>query len=269
MHGIEEIEMFKGLWISLQFFTSLPINKQIPMNRDNIDKCIKSIPLLGLFQGVLYSLLLYFLIEWTPFSYVAIAFLVWLFTIILTGGIHLDGWMDTSDAFFSYQNKEKRLEIMNDPRTGAFGVLSVIVLLSSRFLFLYEITSSLQMLSFMTIICIPFLSKVVIGSILLTVPAAKEEGLAHFFKQAAKQHTWIIYLMYVLIFIGFSIFLYRHSMIPLFILVLAAFLCFLFIRRKAVKWFGGITGDVLGATGEGTENFLWMTLWLLHYFVMG
>src|SRR5690606_9741307 len=135
--------MFKGLWISLQFFTSLPINKQIPMNRDNIDKCIKSIPLLGLFQGVLYSLLLYFLIEWTPFSYVAIAFLVWLFTIILTGGIHLDGWMDTSDAFFSYQNKEKRLEIMNDPRTGAFGVLSVIVLLSGRFLFLYEITSSL------------------------------------------------------------------------------------------------------------------------------
>ena len=47
--------------------------------------------------------------------------------------------MDASDAFFSYRDRERRLEIMKDPRIGAFGVLRCLVLLSARFLFIYEI----------------------------------------------------------------------------------------------------------------------------------
>ena len=56
------------------------------------------------------------LFNWTPFSPLAAAFFVWLALIVLTGGIHLDGWMDASDAFFSYRDKQKRLEIMKDPQ---------------------------------------------------------------------------------------------------------------------------------------------------------
>ncbi|MGJ9457780.1 adenosylcobinamide-GDP ribazoletransferase [Oceanobacillus sp. CF4.6] len=239
------------------------------MDQVHIEKSIQTFPLLGLFQGVLYSLLLYSLVEWTPFSAFAAAFFVWLFTIILTGGIHLDGWMDASDAFFSYQNKDKRLEIMKDPRVGAFGVLSVIILLSLRFLFIYEITTSVNELSYMFILFIPFLSKGVMGTTLLTVPAAKKDGLAAFFKKAGKPGTLKIYPVYLVVLIGLYAFLNTYSVFPAFLLVVVAFGCYMFIRRESVKWFGGITGDVLGASVEGTEIFLWMTLWLLHYFVMG
>src|SRR5690554_5119672 len=129
------MNFIKGFLLNLQFFTAIPINMEIPMDKKQLRSSIQTIPLLGLFQGIVYSSLLYVLIHWTPFSYIAIAFLVWLLTIILTGGLHLDGWMDTWDAYFSYKDKEKRLKIMSDPHIGAFGVLSIIILLSARFLF--------------------------------------------------------------------------------------------------------------------------------------
>ena len=43
--------------------------------------------------------------------------------LLITGGFHVDGFMDTMDAFHSYQPKEKKLEILKDSHIGAFAVL--------------------------------------------------------------------------------------------------------------------------------------------------
>ena len=43
--------------------------------------------------------------------------------LLVTGGIHMDGFMDTSDALASWQPKEKRLEILKDSRIGAFAAM--------------------------------------------------------------------------------------------------------------------------------------------------
>lgn len=257
-----------GFLITIQFLTALPIKKSLPMEKDYIEKSIQSFPLLGLFQGILYSALLYFLLEWTPFSTLAIAFIIWLATILITGGIHLDGWMDMSDAYFSYQDKEKRLEIMKDPRTGAFGVMSLLVLLSSRLLFIYEVIQFAKLYTFLLIILIPFLSKIVMGLVLLLIPAAKKEGLASFFKNAAKKNTLYIYPIYIIVLFALICMIDLTFILPVLLFVLVTVGCYFFIRQKTVKHFGGITGDILGASGEGTENILWMTLWLLHYFAM-
>ncbi len=47
----------------------------------------------------------------------------------LTGGLHLDGWMDVADGFGSYRSRERTLEIMKDSRVGAMGVIAAILLL--------------------------------------------------------------------------------------------------------------------------------------------
>jgi adenosylcobinamide-GDP ribazoletransferase len=261
------MKFIKGLLIDIQFFTAIPITLELPMDKEHLRKAVQAFPLLGLIQGFIYSGIFYLCLEFTPFSQLGIAFLLWLATILLTGGIHLDGWMDASDAYFSYQDQGKRLKIMKDPRTGAFGVLSILVLLSSRFLFIYESTTKVEDLLFIMIAVIPFLSKSVMGVLLLTVKSAKNEGLGTLFQNAAKPQALWLYPIYIVGML-FLVFFLINEFLFIGLLILVATCCVFLFRHKAVKWFGGITGDVLGAAVEGTEILLWMTVWLLHYFVM-
>ncbi|MDQ1003180.1 adenosylcobinamide-GDP ribazoletransferase [Neobacillus niacini] len=260
-------KLLKGFLINLQFFTAIPVHLEIPMDKPHLKSAVQVFPILGLLQGGIYAGLFYLLLEYTPLSNFAAAFLLWLVSILLTGGIHLDGWMDASDGYFSYKDQQKRLEVMNDPRTGAFGVISVIVLLSSRFLFIYEITVDVHAASYLMIAEIPLLSKSVMGLLLLTVKTAKKEGLGALFQSAATLKDLWIYAVYIIGFLALVI-SFDGGFYYVSILLVIAFISLLLCRRKALKWFGGITGDILGAAVEGTELFLWMTLWLLHYFVM-
>jgi adenosylcobinamide-GDP ribazoletransferase len=263
------MKWLKGLLINLQFFTSIPIPLALPMDKEHLEKAIKTFPLLGILQGTMYALLLYLIIEWSPFSAMTGALVVWLASIFVTGGIHLDGWMDSSDAFFSYQEQEKRLEIMSDPRSGAFGILSVIVLLAIRFFFIYEVTLMQGPNTYLFIVMIPFFGRMVMGVLLLTVQSAKKEGLGSLFKAAANKRTLYTYPVYLLILIAIGAVFNATTLVGIIIFIGVSWLCLLFIKKKISSWFGGMTGDVLGATVEGTEAILWMTLWLLHYFVMG
>ncbi|MCF6137473.1 adenosylcobinamide-GDP ribazoletransferase [Pseudalkalibacillus berkeleyi] len=259
----------KGLLINIQFFTVIPLKMELPMDRNHLESSVKTFPILGLLQGISYLLFLMILVEWSPFSTLAIAFFIWLYTIIFTGGIHLDGWMDMSDAYFSYQDEEKRLEIMKDPRTGAFGVLSVIILLSAKFFFIYELIALSSYQLWFAILLIPFLSKSMMGYLLLSVKPAKEEGLAYLFHQAINgNNLWLYPVYFLLISLGLNV-IVDHAFIPIITLTIITILSYHFFRIKSVHWFKGMTGDVLGASIEGVELILWMTLWLLHYFVMG
>jgi adenosylcobinamide-GDP ribazoletransferase len=261
------MNFLKGFLLDLQFFTAIPIRSELPMDKPHLKSAVQAFPLVGLLQGGIYASLFYVLTEYSPLSTLAVAFFLWLMSILLTGGIHLDGWMDASDAYFSYGDQPKRLEIMKDPRTGAFGVISVNVLLSSRFLFIYEITENVQTVSYMMIAAIPFLSKSVMGVLLLTVKSAKNEGLGALFQSAATIKVLWIYPIYIAVILALMTFVDNGFML-LSILIMSSFISLQVCRRKAVSWFGGITGDVLGAAVEGTELILWVTLWLLHYFAM-
>lgn len=46
-----------------------------------------------------------------------------LLPVLVNGGIHMDGFLDTMDALNSYGSREKKLEILKDSRTGAFAVI--------------------------------------------------------------------------------------------------------------------------------------------------
>ena len=103
--------MIDGLILAFQFFSRIPINKEVDFNEGNIKYCIFFYPLIGGIIGVLSSLMYYILLK----SNLNIASLAAVFMMIyLTGGIHIDGLSDTFDGFLSSRDRERSLEIMKD-----------------------------------------------------------------------------------------------------------------------------------------------------------
>ncbi|AZB42680.1 adenosylcobinamide-GDP ribazoletransferase [Bacillus sp. FJAT-42376] len=259
----------EGFLIAVQFFTAIPVKKSFDMDPKRVSYAVRSLPLTGIILGLMMMAALWGMKTFSPFSDLASAFFVWILAIILTGGLHLDGWMDASDAYFSYRDKEKRLEIMKDPRTGAFGVLSVLVLLSARFLFIYEITVRLEWMDYFLAAVIPLLSRIGMGILLACVPPAKKEGLASFFHRGLdKRKVLLVFSGWI---VGAAVLFYAaEPMLGTFFLSLVLLLfCFTAVAGFfIVKQFNGVTGDLLGASAEGGETVLWMGLWLLHYFAM-
>lgn len=94
--------------------------------------------------------------------------------LLITGGFHVDGFMDTMDAFHSYQPKEKKLEILKDSHIGAFSV----IMLALYGLIYLGAFSEIKKESGLWIVCAGFaLSRVLSGIAVVTFHSAKSDGL--------------------------------------------------------------------------------------------
>ena len=108
-------------------FCSLPC----PLKRwDNRAKSLMLgfLPSVGLIIGLLWAMI-YFALVYLGFPYLPIVFMVTFLPFALCGFIHLDGFMDCSDAIMSRRPLEERQRILKDSHTGAFAVVSLIFLL--------------------------------------------------------------------------------------------------------------------------------------------
>lgn len=106
------------------------------------------LPLLGLFIGLLWTLLRFvcqFLMGWGLPPLVS-GLCLTAYPFLVTGGIHFDGFLDVTDAVKSYRPLEKRREILKDPNVGSFAVLGGGLLLLALFAsFGAECTANCQM----------------------------------------------------------------------------------------------------------------------------
>jgi adenosylcobinamide-GDP ribazoletransferase len=163
-----------------------------------------------------------------------------LLPLILTGGIHMDGFMDTTDALCSYQPREKKLEILKDPHSGAFAVIGCVGYFLLTYAVWYDVTRSV-----LPILAIGFiLSRALSGLAVVTFPLAKDSGLAATFSNEAKKRLTrsVMIIFIVLCAIGMLLLNRKLGVIGL----IAALLTFLYYYRVSVKEFGGITGDLAG-----------------------
>lgn len=161
--------------------------------------------------------------------------------LLVTGGFHLDGYMDTMDAFHSYQQRERKLEILKDAHVGAFAVL---MLAAYGLLYLAgfaQITDSRTMRVFC---CSFFLARCMSGLGVVSFRAAKSEGLLYHFASTAHRRAvkGALYLQ-MLLCGGVMCYLEWKSAL---LLLGAAVITFVYYRWRSDRELGGITGDTAG-----------------------
>lgn len=161
--------------------------------------------------------------------------------VIISGGIHMDGFLDTMDALGSYKPKEEKLRILKDPHAGAFAIISGVVYMALYVGGMAQLQTEkqVQLLSLVFV-----LSRTGSGLSLVTLPKAKKDGILYAFSSAA--HVAVLRIAmacYLLATLAAMIWVmpFRGSVV-----CLSAMVCFLWYWRMAVKEFGGITGDLAG-----------------------
>lgn len=219
------------------------------------------LPWTGALGGLVSMVLVYAATNYMHWSALLIAFIVVLWMAIFTGGLHLDGLIDTGDAFFSYRDTERRLEILSDSRVGAFGVMTFIFLLVGKLIVMQELLLE-HSPPYWAFVFLPLLTRVGMGLFFMSTPSSKASGLGHFFKEKTNNKVLIMVsfltLILAVLLIGFSVGVWGVSS-----LLVVALVSFVWLyRRWALKNFNGLSGDLLGAFIEGAEFGLWILLLL-------
>jgi adenosylcobinamide-GDP ribazoletransferase len=244
--------MINGFLLALQFLTVIPL--RIKNVDDKSVACsLIYFPLAGLIMGFLlvgmYELLLIL-----NFPSLAISIILVVFLVILTGGLHLDGLSDTSDAFLSRKGREQMLEIMRDSHSGVMGVLAIISVLLLKIAFLYSIAIEFKPVA-LVLACV--LSRWAMVLPIYLFPYARAEGKAKFFIQGVNLKILLLStglaLACVLIF-------WQLKGLYIFVMVAAfTYLAGKFINKKL----SGVTGDTLGALCELNELVVLLTVFIL------
>lgn len=161
--------------------------------------------------------------------------------IFVTGGIHVDGFMDTMDALHSYQSQERKLEILKDSHIGAFSVIMLLV----YYLIVLAGLSEIRDFKSLKILALGFfLSRTLSGISVVSFRPAKKDGMLRIFSDtAAKKVVFPVLLVQLLLCAAGILWLSKRTGL----LVLAgAAASFGYYRYRSYREFGGITGDTAG-----------------------
>ena len=115
----------KSLIIAFSMYSKIPM-PHLNLEEKDMRYVMGFFPLVGLVLGAC-QFIWYKLSVFLGVPNVSRALIFLVLPVIVTGGIHVDGYMDTSDAIHSYGDREKKLSILKDSHIGAFAVIRLLV----------------------------------------------------------------------------------------------------------------------------------------------
>ncbi len=235
------MSLLRSFLICLSMYTTIPV-PHIIWEEKNMKYIFYSLPLIGIILG-LTEYLLYILSLYLGFSSVLYAALSVAVIMLLTGGIHLDGYADTIDAVFCHGDIEKRRQVLSDAHTGAFAVIYTIlyfIVLFASFENMYD--KNIPVFIFILVFTI---SRVLSLFLIALVPSSANKGLLYIFSSKENKKSLLIYafsLSLVFVFLTYILISYKFMLILLLILVIISIILIKYFK----KVFGGISGDLAG-----------------------
>jgi len=250
------MKIIKSMIIAFSMYSKIPMPKLI-WKEEDMKYSLFFFPFIG---GVMAVLLYgwWKLCEHLNFGAPLWAGVAVFIPILVTGGIHMDGFLDTTDARSSYQSQDKKLEILKDPHCGAFAIIGGVLYFLLYFAVVTEIKTEVTVIMVGTIYV---LTRILSALALVWFRSAKKEGLLYTFSSSAHKTSMRISLS--LLHIGCMVFMYICWGVKGVILSGIALLVFLYYKRMSYKEFGGITGDLAGYFLQLCELLLLMGIVVL------
>src|SRR5438309_6666621 len=130
----------RGFFSALQFLSRIPV----PPGNYRLEESVVWLPVVGLLLGAILAG-----VDWAlrlvGMDQLVGSTVVVVLLLVLSGALHADGLMDTCDAVFGHASPERRLEIMRDPRVGAFGVVGLVCVVALKIAAVYALPASIRL----------------------------------------------------------------------------------------------------------------------------
>lgn len=231
--------MWNSLNIAFSMYSRLPA-AQADWSEENMKYVMCFFPWIGVVIGAVcwgwIQLAAWLGMEGTPLRTIVLM----LIPLAITGGIHLDGLLDTADALSSWRPMEKRLEILKDSHAGAFAIIICCAYFFLMYGTLDQVRDELVVIYAFTFM----ISRAFSGFSVVTFPKASIKGTVAGFAKSAQtriiQGTSILYVILCGVLMAVYAPVYGAAVLA------AAVLTFLWYYRMAMKMFGGINGDLAG-----------------------
>lgn len=220
--------------ICFSMYSAIPMPK-VNWEKQNMKYVFCFLPLVGIIIGLLQYFWLYYSVSFNNILVGAVATVI---PVIVTGGLHIDGFIDSCDAFFSYGDKQKKLDILKDPHVGAFGVIYCIV----YFIIMLGVFSELVLIT--PLIFIFAISRTVASLITIHWRSSKSSGLKYIFSENTSKKLvtcvlllWLFILFICVAFVNIFVFI---------IILISLSLFYIWFYFFITKNFDGLTGDLVG-----------------------
>ena len=231
--------------VGLQFLTRIRIVRQTVWTAEDFGRSTRFFPLVGLVLGICYALAAWILVSVLGMRALTAALLL-ILPLLLTGGLHADGFMDTADGVFSGRERERKLEIMKDSRVGSFGVVAFVLLMFLQFALLLDMSPPLLVPVFFVM---PIIGRMAMVLAVSCFPYARADGMGKTFADMADRGTVAIAAVTT------SVLVIPIGLLATLALVLGIVFALLFCRWMTAI-LGGVTGDVYGAATVLTETIV-------------
>ena len=239
------MSIINSFFIALSMYSRIPVPR-VDWEKENMRYAMCFFPMIGVVIGaVMY--LAGWLLDKTSVGGLFRGVVFTLIPIMITGGIHMDGFMDTMDALGSWGDREKKLEILKDSHAGAFAILGMGCYLMWSMAVWSELPAEV-----LRVCCVSFvLSRALSGFSVVTLPAARNSRLLKMFQDGAQKHVVRITMcLYVAAAVILMAVMNARAMTGAVTGVMIAFLYYIVVSRKQ---FGGVTGDLAGFFLETAE----------------
>lgn len=233
------MRFIESLCVALSTYSVIPVPHKV-WTQGSTRYALCMFPAVGLLIGfamwLWWVMSLALSISGVLFAAVAVAI-----PVLLTGGIHVDGFCDTVDALCSHRDRESKLQILKDPHIGAFALLYCALYLLVSF----GVYVELYLTDALGVVCVGFvLSRAWSGLSCVYLHNARTSGMLYALTEHAhvrRQRAWLI----VTLVVASGAMVWLHPLAGSVCALLLAAL-YMVYKRMVYRAFGGVTGDTAG-----------------------